>query len=60
MVTVDRNIQYQPNLAKLPLAVVVLRAVSNDLDNLAPLVPALLKALLSLSPRTYIEVGAEA
>lgn len=44
-VTVDRNLPYQQNLAKYKLAVVVLRAKSNRLADLQPLVPKLLSTL---------------
>lgn len=54
--TVDQNLPYQQNLAQLPLAVVVLRATSNDLRSLLPLVPALEQALVSLVPRTCVTV----
>jgi hypothetical protein len=42
-ITVDKNLSFQQNLEKLPIAVVVLDAVSNELSVLAPLVPALLR-----------------
>lgn len=52
-VTVDKNLPYQQNLTTLPIAVVVLDAVSNELPALLRLLPALDQALLSLKPRTY-------
>jgi hypothetical protein len=52
-ITVDKNLSFQQNLEKLPIAVVVLDAVSNELSVLAPLVPALLRELASLKPKTY-------
>lgn len=39
--TVDKNLTYQQNLITLPIAVIVLDAVSNELPALLPLVPAL-------------------
>lgn len=44
-VTVDRNLAFQQGIEGLTLAVVVLRARSNRLSDLKPLVPALLRAL---------------
>ena len=44
-VTVDRNLPYQQNLPKYDIAVVVLRAKSNRLTDLRPLVPELLSTL---------------
>lgn len=56
-ITVDKNLPYQQNPAGLPLAVVVLDAVSNELPTLLALVPALVpaleQALANLGPRTY-------
>ena len=53
-VTVDRNLSFQQNLANLPVAVVVLRAKSNRLANLMPLVPKLLEALTSIKPNSLV------
>lgn len=44
-VTVDQSLVYQQNLAKAPLAVVVLVARSNRLYDLLPLIPALQAAI---------------
>ena len=57
-VTVDKNLPYQQNLATLPVAVVVLRAVSNELRSLVPLMPRLEVALAQLQPGTCIQVDA--
>ena len=56
-VTVDKNLPYQQNLAALPVAVMVLDAISNELPALLPLVPALERALASMKPRTYALVS---
>jgi len=48
LVTKDANLQYEQNLASLPIAVVVLRAPSNDIEDIRPLLPTLLKALVDL------------
>ena len=58
LLTADQNIEFQQNLAKLPLAVVVLIAPSNRFEALEPLVPALLDALRTLGPKTLLRVGA--
>ena len=58
--TVDKNLPYQQNLIMLPIAVIVLDAVSNDLPALLLLVPALEQALSSLKPRTYFHVAVAA
>jgi predicted nuclease of predicted toxin-antitoxin system len=49
-VTVDRNLSFQQNLVAFPIAVIVLRARTNRLSDLRPLIPALLAALSSPTP----------
>jgi hypothetical protein len=56
-ITADRNLQYQQNLAALPLAVVVLVAHDNRLPTLLPLVPTLLAQLEKLPPNSLTRVG---
>jgi len=52
-VTVDKNLPYQQNLTTLPVSVIVLDAVSNELTVLLPLVPGLERVLSSMQPQTY-------
>jgi hypothetical protein len=49
-ITVDKNLPCQQNAAVLPIAVVVLDAVSNELAYLLPLMPKLQAALHQLKP----------
>jgi hypothetical protein len=56
LVTIDDAIPKQQNVKNIPLSVIVLVALSNDIDDLRPLVPRLLDALKSLPPRSVIEV----
>ncbi|MBA3613036.1 MAG: hypothetical protein H0W49_09010 [Nitrospirales bacterium] len=48
--TVDRNRSFQQNLPRFDLAVIVLRAPSNRLQDLRPLVPKLLELLPNAKP----------
>jgi len=57
LLTADQNIEFQQNLSTLPLAIVVLVAESNRLESLEPLVPAVLQALATISPKTLVRVG---
>ena len=50
VVTVDRNLQYQQNLAGLEIAVVIVHASSNDATVLRPLMPAVREALAKAAP----------
>ncbi len=56
MITVDQNLKHQQNLATLPIAVLVIRSVSNDIDELTKLVPLALEALTLLPPCQLVEV----
>lgn len=56
LLTMDRNLKHQQNLAALPIAVVVLVAKSNRLSDIVPLIPDLTAALARLAPKTLIEV----
>jgi predicted nuclease of predicted toxin-antitoxin system len=56
-VTVDRNLAFQQNPAVLPIAVIILRARTNRLAELKPLVPKLLGAIDSVKPATVVTVG---
>ena len=57
-VTTDRIVPYEQHVATLQLAVIVLHALTNDIEDLEPLVPALLAALNHVKPRTVIRIGA--
>jgi hypothetical protein len=55
--TVDRNLQFQQNLQRSRIAVVVVVARTNRLAELRPLVPAIPGALDRIRPGEVIEVG---
>src|SRR5437660_113216 len=50
LLTVDRGLQYQQNLADRNIALVIIHAKSNKLSDLLPHVPACLEALRSIQP----------
>ena len=56
MITMDSGINYQQNLATLPLAIVVLEALSNDVDDLRPLLPKLNAQLPTLTKNSVTRV----
>ena len=45
LLTMDRNLQHQQHIARLPFGVVLVRAPSNRLVHLRPLIPAILAVL---------------
>jgi predicted nuclease of predicted toxin-antitoxin system len=57
-ITADRNLEFQQNLAKLPIAVVVLVARKNRIQDLEPLLPELTALLNYLPAKTLRKVGA--
>ena len=57
-ITMDRNLEYQQNLGGAGVGVVLVRARSNRLNDLVPLVPRILEALNGLTPGELRRVGA--
>jgi len=57
LLTLDKNGAYQQNLAGRQIAVLVLRARSSRIQDLIPVVPACLAALLSIEPGRVVRVG---
>ena len=55
--TMDRQLPGQQDLALLPFGVLLVRAKSNRLADLAPLVPQLLATLSRLKPGQLHQVG---
>jgi hypothetical protein len=56
-VTVDKGIPHQQGLAHRPFAIVVLRARTNRMVDLLPLVPRLRAVLKRLTPGTVFDVA---
>jgi hypothetical protein len=58
LLTGDQNLEFQQNLRKRKLGVVVLCAASNTIEDLLPLVPSALKAIEAVRPGQLIRVEA--
>ena len=56
-VTVDRNLPFQQHLPKFDIAVILLRATTNRLDDLVLLVPDLLSAIPSAKKSVVTPIG---
>ena len=56
--TVDANIEKQQHLPSLPIAILLVRAVSNDIDTLRALAPEMQRALAELKFQQFQAVGA--
>lgn len=57
-VTADRNLEYQQNIATLPIAVVVLFVRRTRVQAIVPVIPELLTLLNHLPPKVLRKVGA--
>jgi hypothetical protein len=57
LITVDQGIEYQQDLSGLQIALIIIVAPSNDIDDLRPLVPAVLQALTAAQPGTSLRIG---
>lgn len=56
--TGDQNLEFQQNISKRRLGVVVLCADSNALEDLLPLIPAALAAIEAVQPGEVVRVQA--
>jgi predicted nuclease of predicted toxin-antitoxin system len=56
LISRDAGIQYQQNLANLPLAVILLPPHANKLEDILPMVPSLLNAMSTIGPRTLLRL----
>lgn len=59
LITTDQNIPYQQHIAKADVAIVVLAAKTNGIDDLKPLVPDLLKSLDVLKRGEIVRIEAQ-
>ena len=58
LLTADKGMEYQQNLATLPVSILIVLARSNRIEDLAATVPAILAALAEQPPRTLRKVAA--
>jgi predicted nuclease of predicted toxin-antitoxin system len=57
LLTADKGMEHQQNLATLPVAIIIVLATSNRLEDMAPAVLAILAALPELRPRSLRKIG---
>ncbi len=57
LLTMDRNLEFQQNIAALPFGVLLVRAASNRMVHLVPLVPSMLEVLSTIQPGQILRVG---
>lgn len=59
-ITVDQSLQFQRNISGYSIAVVVLEARTNDIEDLRPLMPRVRELLAELRPGQVVRVSGEA
>jgi hypothetical protein len=57
LITVDRNIPHQQNIANLNIAILILAAKRNSYALLKPLLPLALKTLETIQPGDVVRIG---
>ena len=57
LVTIDKNIRYQQNMTDRHIAILIIRAPSNDISDIEPRIPEALVALQSIQPGEVVEIG---
>ena len=57
LLTLDKNIPYQQDLKSGRIAILIVRAPSNRIQDLLPVIPDCLAALQSIEPGQVVRVG---
>jgi hypothetical protein len=57
LVTADQNLQYQQDLSRYAIGVILLGARSTRIEDLLPLVPGILEALPRIQPGQVLRVS---
>jgi predicted nuclease of predicted toxin-antitoxin system len=57
LLTVDQGIPYQQNLAGRKLSIIPIRSRTNQLEDLLPLLEAILMALETMTPGRIVPIG---
>jgi hypothetical protein len=58
VLTVDQGILYQQKIEGLSLALVIIKAPSNDINDLRPKMPEVLRILATIQPGQVVQVDA--
>lgn len=57
LLTMDRGMEHQQNLSAFDISLIVISAVSNDIDDLMPLLPAIHDAIEGAAPGVLVRVA---
>ena len=58
LLTADKGMEYQQNLATLPIAILIVLARSNRMEHMALAIPSILEELRIIAPRTLKKIAA--
>ena len=58
LLTADKGMEYQQNQASLPVSILVVRARSNRVEDLARAIPSILAVLDEIPPQAFRKVAA--
>jgi predicted nuclease of predicted toxin-antitoxin system len=56
VLTTDRGMEYEQNTSNLPVSVIVIRAASNAIEDVRPLLPRVTAALKTLEPKSLVKI----
>lgn len=56
LIRVDKGLEFQHNLKRLPIAIILISVRSNKLEVLKSLIPDVPAAMESISPREFIKI----
>jgi predicted nuclease of predicted toxin-antitoxin system len=59
VLTTDRGMEYEQDSGNRPVSVIIIRAQSNAIEDIRPLIPQLLKALENPTPKSLVKIEAE-
>ena len=59
LITVDKNMEYQQNLDKLPIAIIVLSTPRSSIAYLKPVIPDVISALEDNPMRKFVKIPEE-
>jgi hypothetical protein len=57
LVTIDQGFEYQQNVKECRIAILLVVSRSNQIEDLAPIVPAVLTALETILPGQVVRIG---
>ena len=57
-ITIDGNLEYQQNLSRFKMGLIVLAAPDNTIETLSPMAPHILQALQNIRPGQLVRISA--